>query len=177
MTFSEMVQRCAEILDVQDRDDQKLTDKIKHAINVAYMTIARDKFRPVKSELASVKNGIINIKSLSESFVGLKNVQSVGGMKVAAWEDRENIHVSSCFYQVRVFYYFLPKPLVNDSDQPIIDETQVDPYAFIYFAAAFCLNIEHRHAEASVWDGRYRLVVENIKEVRSSFIMPRERWQ
>ena len=177
MTFLELVQRTIDILDVVDRDDEEMVKNVKNAINVAYMTVARDKYRPEKCETVKVVDGKIAIDKLSESYVSLKSVQSVGGMRLAAWESVNNIHVCPSFYQVNVIYYYLPKALVKDTDVPVLEESAVDPYAYIYYAASYYFSVKRKHAEAAVWDSRYKNVVENIKEVRSPFVLPVKRWQ
>ena len=177
MTFLDLVQRTIDILDVVDRDDEEMVKAVKNAINVAYMTIARDKYRPEKCETVRVVDGKIAIDKLSECYVSLKTVQSVGGMRIAAWESVNNIHISPSYYQVNVFYYYLPKALEGDFDVPVIPESAVDPYAYIYYAASYYFSVKRKHAEAAVWDSRYKNVADNIKEVRSSFTLPIKRWQ
>ena len=177
MTFEEMVMRTRELLD-KTEDSDELDGQIKHALNVAYMTVARDKWRPTTSELMKpdLKTGCVPIKNLSECFVSLKTVRRYGGMRLRAWAGKDFIHISPPFIQVAVEYYYLPHPLENPDDTPIIPSAQVDPYAYIYFAAAQCLNIKHMHSEAAVWEKKYKDIADNIHEVRGNIIIPDERW-
>lgn len=175
MTFSEMTARTAELLE-KDVTDTGFADAVKHALNVAYMTLARDKFRPVTTETMTVINGRIPITMFSEAFLALKSVHARGGIRVSAWEGHNFVYVTEGFGEVTVTYYYLPTPMKEDEDEPMFSPAQIDPYAYIYFAAATYLNIKHKHADAAVWDERYRGIVENIKEVRSSFQLPAKRW-
>lgn len=176
MTFSEMAARTAELLE-KDLTDTDFANAVKHALNVAYMTVARDKFRPVTTETMTVIKGRIPISLFSEAFLALKSVHARGGIRVSAWAGHNFIYVTDGFGEVAVTYYYLPAPMAEDDDEPMFTPAQVDPYAFIYFAAATYLNIKHKHADAAVWDERYRGIVENIREERTSFILPTERWR
>ena len=46
MNFGEMIARTAELLEKETEDDEVFLGQLKHAVNTAYMTVARDKWRP-----------------------------------------------------------------------------------------------------------------------------------
>ena len=96
MTFSEMAARTAELLE-KDLTDTDFANAVKHALNVAYMTVARDKFRPVTTETMTVINGRIPIALFSESFLALKSVHSEGGIRVSAWAGHNFVYVAEGF--------------------------------------------------------------------------------
>ena len=176
MNFGEMIARTDELLEKETEDDEVFLGQLKHAVNTAYMTVARDKWRPAAAEEMCVCKGKIPIAELSECFVGLKSVKW-NGLRVGAWAGKDFIHVCENIQKVIVEYYYLPVPMEEDEDEPVIPFAQVDPYAYIYFAASLYCSIRHLHAEAAVWDSRYRNVVDNVKEVRSGFTLPAGRWR
>lgn len=175
MKFSEMIQRTRELLDLNEEDEN--VDKVLgRCINSAYMILARDKWRPVKRERVDAEDGEIPIKNLKEDFVSLKSAYGINGLKLGAWSGKDFIHIPKWIDTAVVEYYYLPKPMALGADEPVLPETQVDPYAYIYFAVSRYLNIKHRHAEASVWDSAYRNTVDNISEARGCRVMNGERW-
>lgn len=176
MTFSQLKECTAALLEIPTSDTEAMT-LIGNAVNNAYLTIARDKWRPVTSEKAQFFNLRYPIELLSENFVALKSVSDSAGRKVDAWAGKDFIHVFCDADEMNIEYCFLPVPMHEDTDEPILPVSQVDPYAYIYFAASIYCSVKHQHTEASMWDTRYRNVVENIKETRSGFIMPKRRWR
>ncbi len=175
MTLGEMVSRVKELLD-KDDNSNAFNDMIKHELNVAYLTVARDKWRPVHCEVKNVSDMSIAISTLSKNYVSLKSVRSISGFRIGAWGGKDYIHLVSPFARVAVEYYYLPSAMSLDSDTPVIPEAQVDPYAYIYFAVALYLNSRHMHAEAAVWENKYKNIADNIRESRGCIIIPAERW-
>ncbi len=175
MTFGEMVSRVKELLD-KDDNSVAFVNQIKHALNVGYLTVARDKWRPVHSEVKSVSDMCVAISTLSKRYVSLKSVRTVNGIHVSARGGKDYIHLVSPYSSVAVEYYYLPDDMSADSDIPVIPEAQVDPYAYIYFAVAQYLNTRHMHAEAAVWENKYKNITDNIHETRGCVNIPSGRW-
>lgn len=175
MKFSEMIQRTRELLDINEGNEE-LDKVLGNCINTAYMTLARDKWRPVKREEAEATDGEIQISKLAEDFVSLKSAYTESGFKLGAWAGKDFIHIPKWTDRAVLEYYFLPKPMTLADDEPIIPETQVDSYAYVYFAVSRYLNVKHRHSEASIWDSAYRNIVDNISEARGCKVMKVQRW-
>ena len=176
MTFSVLVSRTAHILEC-DAEDEATVALLKQAINEAYLTNARDKWRPALCEAMDVCEGRVPLAHLSEAFISLKRVTDVSGNTLTASVGKDFLHIAAPDARVLVTYFFLPHPMEADDEEPILPAAQVDPYAYIYFAASLYLNIKHRHNDAAVWDIRYRNVTDNIREGRSGVVLPKPRWR
>lgn len=176
MNFLSMINRTKELLDKKDVIDPDLDEIIGHGINIAYLAIARDKWRPTFKEKMDAVDGKVPIKALSERFISLKSAITESGFIAGGWAGKDFIHFSPVVSRVWIEYYYLPAPLEFDEDVPLIPASQVDPYAYIYYAASHYYNVKHQHADASVWEAKYRNIADNIHEVRGYGTMPCERW-
>ncbi len=176
MNFLSMIEKTKELLGKKDADDAELDELIGQGINIAYLAIARDKWRPTFREKMDAVDGKVPIKALSEQFSSLKSAMTDSGFVAGGWAGKDFIHFSPAVSKVIIEYYYLPVPLEFDEDVPLIPPAQVDPYAYIFYAAAHYCNVKHQHADAAVWDAKYRNIVDNIHEVRGYGTMPCGRW-
>lgn len=175
MKLSEMIKRTKELLD-KDTADAAFEKALVNGINTAYLIIARDKWRPVMREEVTIENGTVKIKDLTKNFVSLKSAYTSCGFRLGAWAGKDAVHFPPWATKAEIEYFYLPAPLSGDNDEPDIPEAAVDVYAYIYFAAARYYSIKGQHAEASVWDTRYKNIVDNIREMQGCAIMHTERW-
>lgn len=175
MKLSEMIERAKELLDKNDTDTA-FEKALKNGINTAYLIVARDKWRPVMREEVNIEDGTVKIKNLTKTFVSLKSAYTSGGFRLGAWAGKDAVHFPPWATSAEIEYFYLPAPLSADDDEPVIPESAVDAYAYIYFAVARYYNIKNQHAEASVWDTRYRNIIDNIREMQGCAVMHTERW-
>ena len=175
MTLNEMILASARLLEA-DATDEEFVTFMTDALNLAYLTVARDKWRPIKRERISVCQGRIRVDGLSEHFVSLKGVYDENGARVISRTVKDFIIVSRGILNVFVEYYYLPPELEGD-DEPAIPSTMVDSHAYIFFALSLYCSAKKLHGEAAMWDTRYRNIIDNVKEVRSNFVMPEREWR
>lgn len=175
MTFGEMTDAALALIE-KTRSDVEATELVRRGINNAYATVARDKYRLLACEVMHPHKGKIRTADFSQSFVSLYAAFDGFGNKILARQVKDYIVVPEYIGKVSVRYYYLPAKLVFDNDEPIIATAHVDPYAYVYFAVSLYYSVKRQNAEAAVWDTRFRNIVDNIREVRKSFVTPQRKW-
>lgn len=175
MTLYEMIEASARLLEV-DKDSDGFKEFFVDAINLAYLTVARDKWRPIKREKMSVCRGKIRVDGLSEHFVSLKGAFDKNGTRLCSRTVKDFIIVPEGCTSAFVEYYYLP-PEMEEEDEPSIPSSFVDPHTYIFFALSLYCSAKKLHGEAAMWDTRYRNIIDNVKEVRTNFIMPEREWR
>lgn len=175
MTLSEMIDTSARLLET-DKETDGFAEFFARALNLAYLTVARDKWRPIKREKMSACRGKIRVDGLSEHYVLLKNVYDLSGAKLVSRAVKDFIIVPEGCTGVFVEYYYLP-PQMEEEDEPVIPSAYVDPYAYVFFALSLYCSSKKLHGEAAMWDTRYRNIIDNVKEVRANFILPEREWR
>lgn len=174
MTLNEMIAASARLIDQEV--DQEFSEFFSDALNLAYLTVARDKWRPIKRERISVCHGRIRVDNLSEHFVCLKGVYDENGIRVISRAVKDFVIVPRGISSVFIEYYYLP-PQMEEEDEPAIPSAFVDSHAYIFFALSLYCSTKKLHGEAAMWDTRYRNIIDNVKEVRSNFVMPEREWR
>lgn len=175
MTLSEMIEISARMLEV-DKETDGFVEFFSNALNLAYLTVARDKWRPIKREKMSVCRGKIRVESLSEHYVSLKGAFDKEGTKLISRAVKDFIIVPEGTTDVFVEYYYLP-PEMESEDEPVIPSAYVDPYVYVFFALSLYCSSKKLHGEATMWDTRYRNIIDNVKEVRANFVLPEREWR
>ncbi len=175
MTLCEMIEIAADLIEA-DKDEEDFAKFFTRALNLAYLTVARDKWRPIKREKISVCRGKIRIDGLSEHFVSLKGAFDKNGAKLISRTAKDFVIVPDGYSSVLLEYYYLP-PEMEQEDEPVIPSAFVDPHVYVFYALSLYCSAKKLHGEAAMWDTRYRNIIDNIKEVRSNFIMPEREWR
>lgn len=175
MTFDEMKTTAAKLLD-RDKDDADFDIIISKALNNAYFTVARDKWRPICREVVDINNGEFCVDNACEHFVSLRGAYDENGHKIYSRQVKDYVIVSQTVKKAMIEYYYLPPKMEHAKDEPAIPAEVVDPFAYIFFACSLYCSAKKLHAEASMWDTRFRNIFDNIKEVRTNFVMPTGAW-
>lgn len=175
MTFSEMIDLTASMLELEADDDFKTI--AGDAINTAYAMAARDKWRPIRREKMTAVRGKIRTDGFSENFLRLKRASAPDGEEVLSKQVKDFVLVPEIYKEVFVEYYYLPPKMEEDFDTPCIPEACIDSHAYVYYAASVVCNVKRRHAEAAMWDTRFRNIFDNAHETKANFVMPERKWR
>lgn len=187
MNLKEMTEKCVMLLDMDgvlsgDKvnftiEQTALYNRLVAGINAAYLIIARDLWRPIQCENGFTDSqGRISVSSLQSKFMSLLRAER-DGKKVMAKAYKDYIHVCGMPGTfIKLYYYYLPEALTEDTDVPVLSESAVDPMAYIYYTVSMYYTVEKRHSEAAAWDQRFCNIADNISERKGPLSIRGRRW-
>jgi len=186
--LKEMVALCACLMGTDEKvadensirtaEEQNLYDKLVHGINSAYRLICSEVWRPITRERVVLDNeSKIKTEFLFRGFLQLVNVCDTNGKTIAAREMKDRILVSGHpGMAVDIYYYYVPMPLIDPADEPVLPSSQVDERAYVYYALSLYFMSQNQYNEARAWELRYRSVADNISQGRGRRYLPMRRW-
>lgn len=172
MTLNEMIKECSyridETIDTTSTNASVvlMINKLKSSINTCYKKLAREKLIFTTKETILLENNIFNTEYLLNKCYKVKRITDTEGhtLRYDVIGDNE-IEVDTDLTSVIVYYYYIPKDLVNLADSTKFPKN-IDDMILVNYASYDYLNMvgEAREmAKAQNELALYQDAYENIK--------------